>query len=239
MLDPALAAIIQSAAVKLRDVPLGVGDRHDHAAVQVLMPAFPVEAQTCQPRPDVRPGGAVFQRQPQPQRAVGKADPQPPQHRLILQTTPCQILPRRGPRRRIHQPFVIIIHDLVHQRPILRRKIQRRFQPRHRAFLHPVRRRGKTRARRQQFERMTEAHPVKALHELNHIARRPAPHAVEDPLPRRHHERSRRFLMKRATPDQVPAPVRLQLHAPAAHQRRQINGHLDPFDFLLGNARHG
>jgi hypothetical protein len=30
------------------------------------------------------------------------------------------------------------------------------------------------------------------------------------------------FLMEPTPPDQIPAPVRLQLHAPAAHQRRQV-----------------
>ena len=246
VLHPALSAVINTPPVKpghaarILPVRLAPEHRHDHAPVQMLVAAFPVDAQPRQPRADFRPGRPVLVRQPQAQRTVREPDAEPLQGFHVVKSAFREVFAGGCPGRRTHQPFLVVIHDLPHQLRVPGRKLNRRLQARHRRHARqPLRRwRGKARPGRQQLECVPEAHPVELFHELNDIARRPAPHAMPEPFSGTHHERSRVFLVERAPPDQVPATVPLEFHPPASHQCPQVDGGLDPVDFVFWNAWH-
>ena len=56
-------ALDDLAAVEADDVAGGVQDRHDDAAVKMLVPALAIDAEPFKAGSDFRAGGAVFQRQ--------------------------------------------------------------------------------------------------------------------------------------------------------------------------------
>ena len=86
------------------------------------------------------PSFAVFLRQPQPQRAVGKTDLKMVNELVVIQAPARQIGARR---RRLLQPFVVVAHDLAKQRRVVGLGIERTRQTRHGGLssaLHRLRR---------------------------------------------------------------------------------------------------
>ena len=85
---------------------------------------------------------------------------------------------------------------------------------------------------------MPEAHPVEPLHELDRIARRPAPQAVKQPLRWRDDKRRCLVVVERAASRQVPRTVLAKLDPPAAHQRGQVGFFFDPLDLAFRYPGH-
>jgi len=60
----------------------------------MLVAALAIDAETFQPRADFRTVLAVLVRQREAQRTVGKANAEPFQQRLVIQTAPLQVIER-------------------------------------------------------------------------------------------------------------------------------------------------
>ena len=224
--------------VDFPDASVLVEHRHHHRPVEMLVPAFPEQAQRLQPRPDRLALPPVLVRQAQAQRPVGEADPEP-LRRLLAPDPP---LPQVLDGGRVRgQAFVIVPHRLEHQFPVAGVRRQGRFQFWHRRHLHPAFRRGRERRRSrvEQLEGVPEADPVELPHELDRVPRRPAAHAVIQPLLRTHDERRLPVRVERTLSHQVLAPVLPQLDPPRPHQRRQVRRLFDPFDLVIRDAGHG
>ncbi|OQC74777.1 MAG: hypothetical protein BWX44_00598 [Spirochaetes bacterium ADurb.Bin001] len=219
-------AALRPPAVKAHDVSRRVVERHGDAAVKMFVPAVAPQAQLREPRAQRLPGLAVLVRQPQPQRAVGEAELKTRNQFVAVESARTQVSPRG---RRLLQPLVIVSRHLAEQRRVVRRRIERTRQPRH------GRRRGRERRRAalaEQLEGVAEAaQAVVPLDELDGVARRAARHAVKESLGRADDEvRIGLVVMERAAPDKIFRAVRLQLDAPAAHQRHQVRAALDALD---------
>ena len=97
----------------------------------MFVPAFPPHAQLDQSGPQFIACAPVTVRQSQPKRAVRKPDFKSAQHLCVFEPALFQIRQRRS---RLHQAFMVIVEHLPHQRPIIRRRIQRAFEPGHRVL---------------------------------------------------------------------------------------------------------
>ena len=84
-------------------------NRHHDTPVEVFVSGLPDQAQRLQPVPDLRPGLAVRLRDPQAQRPVGEAVPEP-LGRLLLPVPPAfQVLHRR---RCLQESLVVVVQHL-------------------------------------------------------------------------------------------------------------------------------
>lgn len=96
----------------------------------MLVSRRPIEADPLQPGPYVRAGLAGLFREPQAQRAVGIAEPEPLDQLGVRQPPRRQILQRL---RRLFERLVIIADHLIQQRRIVGIEGHRRRQSAHRA----------------------------------------------------------------------------------------------------------
>ena len=95
---PGTVIVMAAAAIHAEHRALRVDDWHYHRAVKVLMAAVANHAELLHPPSDLRAGIAVLLRQPVPERAVCKAQPEVREHVRMREPAALQIRQRDGSR---------------------------------------------------------------------------------------------------------------------------------------------
>ena len=227
----------QLAAVEFGDGARGVVDRDDHGPGQVLVATGSVDAEALESAPNLRTCLAVLGREPEPERAVGVAEPEPLDGHRVVDPAAGQVgqgLGGLGERR------VVVGDDLGEGLGVVALGGDRGGEVAHGADPdHLARCDDGDRVGAQQLDGVAERDPLGLHHPVDHRATGlTSPHAVPQALRGRDHQRGGAVVVERAGAHQVLAGL-LERHPRPDDQGDQVDLFFQPLDDLVGDAGHG